>query len=263
MSSTAVSPTAHMPNWQTNVARAFSRAAPRYDALANAQRQIGETLWPALPCHAANILDLGCGTGYWTQRLAERFPQAHITGLDLAPGMLAHAQACYGDAIIWQQGDAAAQPFKNDSFDLVFSNLAIQWCRDINAVMGELERVLIPGGQAYITTLLPGTLAEVATTWQRPEALLQTPDAQTVKHAVTQSGLTLTQHTAEQRQFYYPDLNAVMASIKGVGAQVARPNAQLTRRELAAAQARFETLRTPLGLPVSYHCFTLHLEKTR
>ena len=57
-------------------------------------------------------------------------------------------------------------------------------------------------------------------------------------------------------------MNAVMASIKGVGAQVTRPNAQLTRRELAAAQARFETLREPQGLPVSYHCFTLHLEQT-
>ena len=54
----------------------------------------------------------------------------------------------------------------------------------------------------------------------------------------------------------------VMASIKGVGAQVSRPHARrLTRRELKAARERFETLREPQGLPVSYLCFTLQLEK--
>ena len=248
--------------WQERVARAFSRAAPRYDDLASAQRDIGETLWQTLPESAQHVLDLGCGTGYWTQRLAEHYPDAAITGLDLAPGMLAHAQAQYGDAIRWQQGDAAALPLSDASVDLVFSNLAIQWCPDIGAVMQELARVLAPGGQARITTLLPGTLSEVATAWQRPEALLQTPDASTVQRAIQQSGLRLTQHTRAQRRFFYSDMNAVMASIKGVGAQVTRPNAQLTRRELAAAQARFETLREPQGLPVSYHCFTLHLEQT-
>ncbi|WP_404471604.1 malonyl-ACP O-methyltransferase BioC [Vreelandella venusta] len=263
MSSTVVSPTPQqLPSWQASVARAFSRAAPQYDALASAQRQIGETLWLALPPHAKRVLDLGCGTGYWTQRLAALYPRANMTGLDIAPGMLAHAQALYGDEITWQQGDAAALPFENGHFDLIVSNLAIQWCRDVSAVMQELARVLSPGGESHITTLLPGTLKEVATAWQRPEALLQMPDASTVEDAVARSGLTLVRSTAEQRQFYYPDLSAVMASIKGVGAQVTRPNAQLTRRELAAAQARFETLREPQGLPVSYHCFTLHLEKT-
>ena len=147
-----------LPRWQERVARAFSRAAPRYDDLASAQRDIGEVLWQTLPESAQHVLDLGCGTGYWTQRLAEHYPDAAITGLDLAPGMLAHAQAQYGDAIRWQQGDAAALPLSDASVDLVFSNLAIQWCPDIGAVMQELARVLAPGGQARITTLLPGTL---------------------------------------------------------------------------------------------------------
>lgn len=262
MSSTLATPPPHLPNWQASVARAFSRAAPQYDSLASAQRQIGETLWLALPSHAKRVLDLGCGTGYWTQQLTARYPHANITGLDIAPGMLAQAQALYGDVITWQQGDAAALPFENSRFDLIVSNLAIQWCSDVNAVMQELARVLTPGGEAHITTLLPGTLKEVAAAWQRPEALLQMPDAPTIEDAVALSGLTLVRGTAEQRKFYYPDLSAVMASIKGVGAQVTRPNAQLTRRELADAQARFETLREPQGLPVSYHCFTLHLEKS-
>ncbi|WP_286903319.1 methyltransferase domain-containing protein [Vreelandella sedimenti] len=249
-------------NWQARVAHAFSRAAPRYDALATAQRHIGELLWGALPPRAFNVLDMGCGTGYWTHRLDERYPTARITGLDLAPGMLEQARQRHGESIRWQLGDAAALPFGNHAFDLVFSNLAVQWCRDIGAVMAELYRVLTPGGQAHITTLLPDTLEEIAFAWQRPEALLQTPDRTSVERGIGESGLAIVRQTATVERFYYPDLKAVMASIKGVGAQIARPQAILCRKDIAAAQVRFEQLREWKGLPVSYHCLTLHLEKS-
>lgn len=46
-------------NWQARVAHAFSRAAPRYDALATAQRHIGEKLWGSLLPRAFNVLDMG------------------------------------------------------------------------------------------------------------------------------------------------------------------------------------------------------------
>ncbi|WP_339883735.1 methyltransferase domain-containing protein [Vreelandella maris] len=249
-------------NWQARVAHAFLRAAPRYDALATAQRHIGELLWGSLPPHAFNVLDMGCGTGVWTQRLAERYPRAQITGLDLAPGMLEQARQRHGESIHWQPGDAAALPYDEHSFDLVFSNLAVQWCPDIGAVMAELYRVLTPGGQAHITTLLPGTLEEIAFAWQRPEALLQTPDRAIVERAILDHGLTITRQTITAERFYYPDLKAVMASIKGVGAQISRPQASLSRNDIATAQARFEQLRQPDGLPVSYHCLTLQLEKS-
>ncbi|WP_075880951.1 malonyl-ACP O-methyltransferase BioC [Vreelandella massiliensis] len=246
--------------WQAKVAHAFSRAAPHYDRLASAQRHIGESLWEGLPETATRVLDLGCGTGYWSNRLASRYPHARVTGLDIAPGMLAHARVRYGTRITWQQGDAETLPFEKPAFDVVFSNLAIQWCRDNHAVMRALKRVLSVGGQAHITTLLPGTLAEVAFAWQRPEALLPLPGARELHGIIESSGLVLLRQSIEPRTFYYPDLHAVMASIKGVGAQVARADARLTRAELAAAKARFETLREPQGLPVSYHCFTLQLE---
>lgn len=247
--------------WQARVAHAFSRAAPRYDALASTQRHIGEALWDDLPPLANHVLDMGCGTGYWTQRLAARYANAAVTGLDIAPGMLAHASTRYGNAITWQQGNAEAMPLPDNTFDLVFSNLAIQWCCDIGGVMQGLYRVLKTAGQAHLTTLLPGTLSEVATAWQRPSALLALPDQNTLEGALDVSGLTLVKQSTTVRTFYYPDFQAVMASIKGVGAQVARPNATLTRAELAAAQARFEQVREPPGLPVSYHCVHLQLEK--
>tara|TARA_R110001606_G_scaffold375294_1_gene533525 strand:+ start:52 stop:585 length:534 start_codon:yes stop_codon:yes gene_type:complete len=176
--------------------------------------------------------------------------------------MLEQARQRHGESIHWQPGDAAAQPFDEHSFDLVFSNLAVQWCPDIGAVMAELYRVLTPGGQAHMTTLLPGTLEEIAFAWQRPEALLQTPDRASVERAILDHGLTITRQTITVERFYYTDLKAVMASIKGVGAQLPGSQAALTRSDVTAAQARFEQRRQPEGLPVSYHCLTLQLEKS-
>ncbi len=60
-------------------------------------------------------------------------------------------------------------------------------------------------------------------------------------------------------RFHYPDFAAVMASIKGIGAQPSRPGGRLTRADLARAARRYEALREPEGLPVSYRLLTLEL----
>ncbi|SHM10823.1 methyltransferase domain-containing protein [Vreelandella subglaciescola] len=249
-------------DWQARVARAFSRAAPRYDELATAQQRIGEGLWQALPTNASSVLDVGCGTGYWTQRLAERYPAARVIGVDIAPGMLDQARN-RPTRVDWRQGDAGALPVESASIGLVFSSLALQWCTDMDAVMAEFSRVLAPGGRAVITTLLAGTLEEIAFAWQRPEALLAYKSAAHYGRAAESAGLDVVRQCEHRERYYYPDMRAVMASIKGVGAQVPRPSssAALTRRDVEAAAARLETRRTPQGLPVSYRCLTLTLER--
>jgi malonyl-CoA O-methyltransferase len=253
-------------DWQARVARAFSRAAPRYDELATAQQRIGEGLWQVLPESTPSVLDVGCGTGYWTQRLAERYSSARVIGVDIAPGMLAQAQN-RPTRVDWRQGDAGALPVDSASIGLVFSSLAVQWCADIDAVMQEFARVLALGGRAVITTLLAGTLEEVAFAWQRPEALLTYRSAAHYCLAAKSAGLGVVRQREHHERYYYPDMRAVMASIKGVGAQVARPrssshsSAALTRRDVEAAAARLETRRTSQGLPVSYRCLTLTLER--
>lgn len=249
-------------DWQARVANAFSRTASRYEGRARAQRAIGELLWPSLPAQARCVLDVGCGTGVWTRRLAERYPHAALHGLDIAPGMLAEARKHQRVDIDWHLGDAAALPFQAGGIDLVFSNLALQWCLDLEGVMHELYRTLTLGGQAHITTLLPGTLDEIARAWQRPEALLLLAPLDDIRQAVDASGLRLVSQTQRTLRFFYTDLSAVQASIKGIGAQVGRGQARVTREDIAVAAARFERLREPQGLPVSYRCLILCLEKT-
>lgn len=248
-------------DWQARVARAFSRAAAHYDRRASAQRHIGEALWQILPDEAASVVDVGCATGDWTRRLAARYPGACVTGVDIAPGMLVEAQK-RGGRVNWREGSAEALPADAQSVALIFSNLALQWCRDMDAVMAEFARVLAPGGRAVFTTLLDGTLEEIGAAFQRPGALLAYSSQADHRRAVRAAGLRVTREHTHLERFYYPDMAAVMASIKGVGAQIARPQgAGLTRRDLKAATQRMEQRRAPEGLPVSYRCLTLTLER--
>jgi malonyl-CoA O-methyltransferase len=251
-------------DWQRRVARAFSRAADGYLQRAGAQQAMGEALWDRLPERASRVLDLGCGPGHWSTRLAQRYGAGcRVTGLDLAPGMLEVAKRRHGDRVQWLCADAAALPLPLHSQDLVFSNLAVQWCADLETVLKELRRVLRPGGRALITTLAPGTLAEVGHAWSRPgqpAALLDFRSRDRHLTAAQLAGFSRFRVEPGIRRFHYPDLAAVMASIKGIGAQVSRPGARLTRDDLARAVRRFEAWREPDGLPVTYRLLTLDLE---
>lgn len=90
------------------------------------------------------IIDLGCGPGNSTQVLAERWPQAGITGLDSSPDMIRRAGEQYPQET-WELGNiaewTATQPY-----DLVFSNAAYQWVPDHARVMPHLLRQVAPGG---------------------------------------------------------------------------------------------------------------------
>jgi trans-aconitate methyltransferase len=88
------------------------------------------------------ILDLGCGDGQLTVRLAAA--GAQVTGADLSPEMVAAARARGAQA---QVANAEALPFADASFDAVFSNAALHWMRDHEAMLAQVFRVLRPGGR--------------------------------------------------------------------------------------------------------------------
>ncbi|KAA0014275.1 methyltransferase domain-containing protein [Billgrantia pellis] len=248
--------------WRRQVARAFSRSSERYTRLAKAQQRMGESLWSLLPTQASRVLDLGCGPGHWSRRLAARFDlDCRVFGLDLAPGMLEAARRETPANVDWLCADAAALPLADGQLDLVFSNLAIQWCPDLDAVMTELHRVLRPGGRAVINTLGPGTLSEIAQAWSSPQALLDFRSRERHLTCARLAGFIHVHCHEVTERFFYPDLAAVMDSIKGIGAQTPRPATRLTRSDLARAQRCFEALREPAGLPVSYRRLTLILDK--
>jgi SAM-dependent methyltransferase len=88
------------------------------------------------------ILDVGCGNGELTLKLAAT--GARVEGVDASAEMVAGA---YGRGVRAVQGNAEALPHRDGVFDAVFSNAALHWVRNQNAMMTEVHRVLRPGGR--------------------------------------------------------------------------------------------------------------------
>jgi trans-aconitate methyltransferase len=95
------------------------------------------------PAAGERILDLGCGTGHLTARLAEA--GAEVVGLDSSQAMLEQARAAY-PGLEFVQGDARAFHFDRP-FDAVFSNAALHWIREAEAVVRRVHDSLRPGGR--------------------------------------------------------------------------------------------------------------------
>lgn len=94
------------------------------------------------PQPAENILDLGCGDGQLTQRLAAT--GAMVRGFDASPQMAAAARS---RGIEVDEGSAEHLPYPNRTFDAVFSNAALHWILDQEGMLSQVHRVLKPGGR--------------------------------------------------------------------------------------------------------------------
>lgn len=100
------------------------------------------------------VLDVGTGTG--VVAITARRVGAKVTGLDLTPALLAQAResaAMVGhDDIAWHEGDAEALPFADESFDVVLSQFGHMFAPRPEVALGEMLRVLKPGGTISFAT---------------------------------------------------------------------------------------------------------------
>ncbi len=241
------------------IAESFSRAAHSYDQAAAFQRTVGSNLLDRLttaqPC--TEIVDLGCGTGYFTRALATRYAVAPL-GMDLAEGMLRHARERSPQTTSWIVADAETLPLRTGSQDLIFSSLALQWCPDLALVLREAYRVLRPGGCLAFNTLLHGSLYELREAWRTVDDFVHVNrfiPLESLQNLLGNAGFADWRCEVETHVLHYQRLGELTHELKSIGAHninPGRPGGLAGRARLRQLTDAYEQFRTPQGLPATW-----------
>jgi malonyl-CoA O-methyltransferase len=259
------------------VRRAFSRAAPGYDAAAALQREIESRLLESLEFHAARhgdrqpprrVLDLGSGPGRAAAEMRRRWPKAQVLALDLALPMLREARS----RDRWHPlrrgvdrvcADARALPLAENSIDVLFSNLCLQWVEDLPAVFAGFRRVLRPGGLLLVSTFGPDTLHELRSAFAQADATPHVSPFASIAQfgdALVHAGFRDPVLDRDATTTHYRDLPALMRELRTLGAT----NALQARRHTLTGKARFARAAAAYaresgeggGLPASWETIT-------
>jgi SAM-dependent methyltransferase len=196
------------------------------------------------------LLDVGCGSGLALARARAR--GAHVAGIDIAASFLAIAAERVPDADL-RQGGLDELPFEANSFEVVLAINALQFAFDSTAALGEIVRVLRPGGRLVIAQFAAPdrcestVMHEVMETLVPPEThedhapyALSVPGA--MEAALQGAGLTVTADEELPGDWHYTDLQAALAGLlcSGGGTRaISIAGEDRVRDALSPALARF------------------------
>ncbi|MCO6413159.1 MAG: malonyl-ACP O-methyltransferase BioC [Thiogranum sp.] len=249
--------------------RSFEHAAAGYDQAAVLQKEVGQRLLERLDLmnlQPLRVLDLGAGTGQCLPGLFERYAKAQVVALDIALPMLGHARKKGR----WLRrprcvcADAEKLPFTDNSFDLVFSNLMLQWCVDLQSTFQELQRILRPGGLLLFSSFGPDTLKELRESWQSVDAFSHVNafvDMHDVGDALVRARFTDAVVDVERLTLTYPDVLQLMRELKQIGAHNVtggRPRGLTGKAHLQRVIESYERFRRDGVLPASYEIVNGH-----
>ncbi len=260
------------------VRRAFSRAARDYDAAAVLQREVCSRMLEKLDyikLKPSRLLDVGSGTGWGTRQLGERYPKAEITALDIAIGMLQKARGTSG---WWQKlfagkresflcADVEDLPIASTSVEMVWSNLALQWCNDLPATFTELHRVLKTEGLLMFSSFGVDTLKELRIAFSDVDGyshLSRFTDMHDIGDMLVAAGFADPVMEMEKITLTYDDVRAVMQDLKSIGAHNAtagRATGLMGKKAWQRVIENYEMLRRDGKLPATFEIIYGHAWK--
>lgn len=261
------------------VRRAFSKAATSYDAAAVLQREVCTRMLEKLDVikiRPARLLDIGSGTGWGSRQLGERYPQAEIVALDIAIGML---QAARGTSGWWRKlfgggrqrflcADTEALPLAAQSVEMVWSNLAVQWCNDLPATFSELHRVIKTDGLLMFSTFGPDTLKELRVAFAGVDGynhVNRFADMHDIGDMLVEAGFADPVMEMEKLTLTYDDVKAVMQDLRDIGAHNAtsgRARGMMGKAAWRRITDNYEGLRRDGKLPATFEIIYGHAWKS-
>lgn len=251
---------------KANTLRRFSHAANNYVEHANVQKQAALDLFKLIPTtqQAKNKLcvDLGAGPLCNTKTLQGMFEQ--VIAMDLSLNMLQSSDVVAPRIC----ADMDNLPLHNSSVDVIFSNFAVQWSANFERLLHAFYQALKPGGQAYISTVVDGSLNEIKTAFRVLDShshINHFNSEDNINQSVKKSGFKLNsaKTVIYSDQFASP-LQAIR-SIKAIGATTQNQATQrpglLTKQALQRVCNAYPLINNKAY--VSYHVVLLSLEKAK
>jgi len=254
----------------------FNAKALYYESSAVLQRSVCEELLQRLDFTRLNpsvILDVGCGTGWGTQGLLKKYRKSKVLSLDLSSEMLKQTKSKGS----WLRrptlicADAEDIPLRDESVDLVFSNLMLQWC-DYKKVFAEFKRILKPDGLLMFSTFGPDTLKELKQSWAQVDENAHVndfTDMHDLGDELMQAGLAEPVMDMDLLTLTYKDVLSVMTDLKAIGANTILKNQKkaaeqglVTPGKLKRVIAHYEQFRKEGIVPASYEVVYGHAWKT-
>ena len=214
------------------------------------------------------VLDVGAGTGWGVEGLFEKYSSAKVLAMDLSLPMLQQTR----NKSRWFRkpglicGDAEALPLAEQSIDLIFSSLMLQWC-DPQTTFKEFLRVLKPGGLLMFATFGPDTLKELRHCWaqlDQAQHVNSFVDMHDLGDSLLHSGFAEPVMDMDMMQLTYQDARSVMTDLKSIGANTpmhGQYRGLLTPGKLQRVLDAYEGFRQQDVLPASFEVIYGHAWK--
>lgn len=228
----------------TSIARAFSDAAKLYDIYATQQREVCTALAELvtdLVADDALVLDAGCGTGYLAAHLKDRRISWDVLGLDVSEGMCQLADEHMPCVVAHMQ----ALPLQNNSLDMVFSSLSLQWVEDIEYTFVQFYDALKSGSFVAISSYGDGTLSELASSFSAVDNAAHVRTFHPIRNyvdAMMRAGFNIEQIKQETMIRQDADLLSLLRYLKHIGAHTlgdGRRKSLMTPRQLQRVEEHY------------------------
>ena len=243
----------------------FSKAAEQYNSHANVQKQAASDLFKLINSQSHNqnkrCVDLGAGPLVNTSQLSKQYGQ--VIAIDLSLNMLKSA-ALTNPKIC---ADMDNLPLQASSIDAIFSNFAVQWSANFEKLMQALYKSLKPGGQAYISTVVAGSLNEIKTAFAALDNRSHINTFNThayINQSVQKAGFSI---NSSQKVIYTDCYSSPLKAIKSIKAIGATTQNHANSRQGLLTKSALQRVCNAYPLLnnqacVSYHVVLLSLQKS-
>ena len=254
--------------WNQCITNSFTAAAAHYDQGAFLQNEVGEVVLSLLKNCAKSpqsILDLGAGTGVFSQHLAHFFPDACVFSLDKSKGMVTFNKKNRVSANLSVLcADVSFIPVAAQSIECIFSNLMFQWCPSLPTVLKECGRILKKEGSIFISTLGPKTLYELHDSWEKAFGYKLSPqflEADSFESMLEEAGFSCCKSDRYELSLTYGTVNHLLRDLKTVGAGTLRNTQKLGlvgKKKFQLFTSLYETYGPKDRLPATYDVIYYH-----